>query len=35
MCYKIINGEVSLHCNILDLLDITQIKGQKYIQTVL
>jgi len=30
MCYKIISGEVSLHCNLLDLSDFTQTKGNKY-----
>jgi len=30
MCYKIINGEVSLHCNLLDLSDFTQTRGHKY-----
>jgi len=30
MCYKIISGEVSLHCNLLDLSDFTQTRGHKY-----
>ena len=24
MCYKLINGEVSLHCNLLDLSDLVK-----------
>ena len=31
MCYKIISWEIlSLHCNLLDLSDFTQTRGQKY-----
>jgi len=30
MCYKIISGEVSLQCNLLDLSDFTQTRGHKY-----
>ena len=30
MCYKIINGEVSLNCNLSDLLALTYTKGHKY-----
>jgi len=30
MCYKIISGEVSLHCNLLDLSGFTQTRGHKY-----
>jgi len=29
MCYKIISGEVSLHCNLVDLSDFTQTRGHK------
>ena len=30
MCYKIISGEVSLHCNLFDLTDFIQTRGHKY-----
>ena len=32
VCYKIVSGEVSSHCNLLDLSDFTQTRG--HIQTV-
>ena len=30
LCFKIINGDISLHCNMFDLSNLTHTRGHKY-----